>query len=169
MDIFSLKKKLSIEYNKKLLYKLINDEKICNIGYFNVEFCKNKNFEYLYFYFYASEFKSNSEIKGVVISYSQDNNSWKGRGRPCIVEIKLLGLNNLTIYNSNIHYNGAKYIPHDNFITNELINISTYIDEYYDDVIHYPKASINYLPKCYICKNILMSCYCEEYYDDEDN
>lgn len=170
MDKFSLIEKSSIESNKILLNNVLNDKNISNIGYFNFDYCKNKKYKYLYFYFNISKLKKNCNIKGVLISYSKDKKTWFGRGKSCIIEVKLIDEFTKTIYDLYIGYNSIKNIYFEN-IFNELNYISDYIDKKFENIIniYYSIPIINKsLPICTICKNILLICNCDEYDDDDD-
>ena len=167
MDKFSLIENSSIEYNKLLLKNLLNDKNISNIGYFNLDYCKNKKYKYLYFYFNISKFKENCNIKGVLISYSKDKKTWYGRGKSCIIEIKLIDDNTTSVCNLSIGYNCIKNIYFEN-IFNEIIYIYNYLNDKFNKNIIPIRPILNKsLPKCYICKNILLICNCDEYDDDD--
>lgn len=165
MDTFSLIEKSSTESNKILFNNLLNDKNISDIGYFNLDFCKNKKYKYLYFYFNISKFKKKCNIKGLLISYSKDKKTWFGRGKSCIINIKLIDEFTKTIYDLSIGYNGIKNIYFEN-IFNEIIYIYNYINDKFNKIIIPLRPILNKsLPICYICKNILLICNCNEYDD----
>lgn len=155
-DIYGLTKILSIHNNLKLFKELKTNIKLSKFGKFNEKNCTDKKYQYLYYEF--NFLSNNCNITGILISYSKDIKSLYGRGKPSMIEVKLLDKNNLKIINNDIGYNLIKYFYSEINLEKEIIRIAQYIKNT-NKILIQPKFK-SFIPKCSSCNEIIIACYC---------
>lgn len=155
-DIHGLTKISSISNNLKLFKEFKNNIKLSKFGKFNEKNCLDIKYQHLYYEF--NFLSNNCNITGILISYSKDVKSWYGRGKPTIIEVKLLDKNNLKIINNDIGYNKIKYFYSEINLAEEIIKIAQYIKNT-NKILVQPKFK-SFIPKCCFCNEIIIACYC---------